>query len=433
MTAHIPDPSELTPLSQSVMDEVLQKHAMYLRGQVGGARCVLKYRDLSGLDFQQYDLSQADFTGSLLIDVDMSNGIYIGASFFACDMRNADMHNGNFSRADFRGAYVAGANLSGANLSDVDLREGKIMKRGDRGVLEDRKRSAGAGAKAILSGAKMSDTNMAGAQATSADFSDSDMSGVIMTDANLSGASFEGANLADADLTGSDLSDTNMRQSIMTGTVMEGTEQHGMDDTAAITEEDMGSKLENLGKSLPELLEEHTLWVATAGRNGRQLDLSGYDLRDVLDLKKFPLTAIQCTNSNFLNQDLRGAELQSGIFDRSDFRDCDMAGADLRGASFKYAQMARVNLSGALMCPLEFKKEVGQSTLQRIDFSGANLRYAHLNGADLRDAILMGVDLTSALLDGCDLRRADLTGAILNGAKLENCRLDGAIIDFQAL
>ena len=283
MTLPVPDPSELSPLSQEELDDIVKRHMMFLKGQNGGARAVLQYRNLSNLDFNGNDLSQGEFTGSLFIESDLSGGTFKSASFFACDMRNADMSNSNFSRADFRGAYVAGANLSGADMSDVDLREGKIMKRDSQGILEDRKRSGGQGFHTVFSGAKLTDTDMTGAQAVSADFSDTDMSGVKMNGANVSGASFEGANLAEADLSDTDLSNTNMRQSILTGTNLQGAEKHGMDNTASITERDMGDKLENLGKTLPELLEEHTLWVATAGKAGRQLDLSGYDLRDVID------------------------------------------------------------------------------------------------------------------------------------------------------
>ncbi len=265
-----------------------------------------------------------------------------------------------------------------------------------------------------------------------ADFSDADLSGAVLTSANLGGASFEGANLTDADMTGANLSHANMRASIITGVLLDRTEKTGLDLSAAITERDMGSKLENLGKTLPELLEEHTLWVATAGRSGRQLDLSGYDLRDVLDLKKFPLTAIQCIGGNFLNQDLRGAEMQSAVFDRSDFRDCRLTGADLRGSTFKYAKLARVDLTGAKMCPLKFIKN-GAETFQRVDLSGANLRFSLLKDTDLRDAVMMGVDLTNTIITNCDLRRADMTGAILKGVKLEGCRLEGAVIDFSAI
>jgi uncharacterized protein YjbI with pentapeptide repeats len=185
----------------------------------------------------------------------------------------------------------------------------------------------------------------------------------------------------------------NMRSTIITGANLEGAEKFGLDMTAATTDSDMGTKLDNLGKTLPELLEEHTLWVATAGASGRQLDLSGYDLRDVNDLRRFPLTAIQCVGANFLNQDLSAAELQSGVFDRSDFRDCQMVEADLRGASFKYAKFSRANLNGARLGALEFLAG-DKKYLKRANFSGANFRFASLQEADLRDAILMGVDLS---------------------------------------
>jgi uncharacterized protein YjbI with pentapeptide repeats len=180
MKEHIPDPSELPPLSQHALDDVIEMHGMYLRGQKGGARCVLHYRNLSHLDFKERDLSHADFTGSVLLETKLAGGNFQSANFFACDMRNANLKKGNFKRADFRGAFVAGADLIGADLTDADMREGKIMKRGKSGILEDRKRSGGRGAKTVFTGAKMSETVMTGVQAKSADFSDADLSGVVM-------------------------------------------------------------------------------------------------------------------------------------------------------------------------------------------------------------------------------------------------------------
>jgi uncharacterized protein YjbI with pentapeptide repeats len=234
-------------------------------------------------------------------------------------------------------------------------------------------------------------------------------------------------------MTGADISHANMRSAVMAGVVMDDTEKQGVDFRQIITEKDMGDKLENLGKSLPELLEEHTIWVATAGGRGRQLDLSDYDLRDVMDLRKFPLTAICAMNANFMSQDLTQAELQSGVFDRADFRDCKFSGADLRGSTFKYANLSRADLSGAKMCPLEFKRENGTTRVQRVNLSGANMKYVSLRDADLRDCVMMGVDLSHAVLTNCDLRRADLTGAILNGTILENVKLDGTVIDLSAV
>ncbi|MBX2834244.1 MAG: pentapeptide repeat-containing protein [Micavibrio sp.] len=419
-------------LNQKELDKIISLHNDYMVGRRGGARAVIQYKDLSGLSFKRNDLSQADFTGCLLIESQLNDCKFVGASFFGCDLRNANLEDGDFTRADFRGTYVAGANLSGATMHEIDLREGKIMKRAKDGTIMDRMRSGGRGAKAVLTGAKMSMSDMTGARAVAADFSDADLTGVDLTNANLSGASFEGANLSHSDMTGSNLSQVNMRSSIISGTIMAHTEQQGLDMTAAITEEEMGVRFENLGRSLPTLLETHTLWVATFGQKGRQLDLSGYDLRDVADLKRFPLTAIHCVDANFLKQDLSAAELQSGIFDRSDFRDCKMIEADLRGASFKYAQLARADLTGAKMCPLEFERD-DKRYMQRLDMSGANLRYASLSGADMRDAILMGVDLSYADLRNADLRRCDLTGALLKGAKLDGARLDNAAVDSSTL
>ena len=75
----VPDPSELPPMEQSKLDGILKKHKMYLEGRTGGARCVLQYHNLSNLDFAEHDLSQADFTGSLFIEANLSKGTYVSA------------------------------------------------------------------------------------------------------------------------------------------------------------------------------------------------------------------------------------------------------------------------------------------------------------------------------------------------------------------
>lgn len=429
MLKEVPDPSELPFLSQGRLNDMIDKHARYLKGESGGARAILQYYNLSGLNFRRQNLAQADFTASSLAGCDLSDGIFTSANFFACDLRNTNFFRADLSRCDLRGAYLAGANLERANLFDADMREGKIMKQGEDGTLTDRKRSAGTGAKTILKGAKLGGTNMDKVQAHSADFSDADLSGVSLMQANLHGANFEGANLSDTNMTDTDLTDVNMKGSIISGMVVFQAEKQGLDITGATTERHMGKKLAHLGRTLPELLAEHKLWISSAGKRGRQLDLSGYDLRDVIDLKSYPLTAIKATEANFLRQNLTDAELQSAIFDRSDFRDCLLGDADLRGSSFKYAQMARADLSGARLCPLIFKNDDGSERLSRVDMTGANMIYAGLSNCDLRDGIFMGVDLTGAVIRNADLRRADFTGAILTGAVIENVKLDGAIID----
>jgi uncharacterized protein YjbI with pentapeptide repeats len=220
-----------------------------------------------------------------------------------------------------------------------------------------------------------------------------------------------------------------MKSSIISGTVLVETETGGANMKEALDEDHMGERLEDTGRNLPTLLEEHTAWIATAGRKGSRLDLSGFDLRTVLDLKKYPLTAIKAIGANLLNQNLDGAEMQSCTLDRSDFRDCSLRNIDFRGSSLKHAMMTRANLSGAKFSPLHFANPEGSKRLQRVNLAGANLRYAILTGADLSDAILTGIDLSYAVLHDCDLRRADLSGAILNNTDFHGALLNDVISD----
>ncbi|MFN3826622.1 MAG: pentapeptide repeat-containing protein [Micavibrio sp.] len=424
--------SGLEKITQRELDDIIHKHATFLKGIRGGARAVLKFKDLSHLDFHGGNLSQADFTGSLLNSANLAHGVFKGVSFFACDMRNANLEQADFSRADFRGAYVAGANLTGADLKSADMREGRLMERDEKGQMVDMQRAnipAGKTHKTIFTGAKLTETNLSGSRASAADFSDADLSGVIVQHADFSGANLEGANLTNADFSGSDLSHSNLRSSIMSGTILQQTETGGANLREAITEDSMGSKLEELDKTLPELLKDHTAWVATAGTKGQRLDLSGFDLRHIPLIRTYSLTAVKAVGANFLRQNLENIEMQSALLDRADLRDTVMRRADLRGSSLKNAMLARADLSEANLSPLHFTNEEGMKWLQRVNLSGSNLRYAVLRGTNLTDAILMGVDLSYAVLIDCDLRRADLTGAVLDGADLSGALLTGAILD----
>lgn len=339
--------SGLEKITQRELDDVIKKHNIFLKGIRGGARAVLKFKDLSHLDFHGSNVSQGDFTGSLLNSANLAHGTFKGVSFFACDMRNANLEHADFSRADFRGAYVAGANLTGADMKSADLREGRMMERDENGQMVDINRPgvpSDKTHKTIFTGAKLAETNMSGARAASADFSDADLSGVVMKDADFSGANLEGANLTNADFSGTNLTNSNLRSSIMSGTIIHHTETAGSNIREAITDEGMGTKLEELDKTLAELLEEHTAWVATAGATGKRLDLSGFDLRTVPGIRNYSLTAMKAIGANFLRQNLESIEMQSALLDRADLRDTNMKRSDLRGTSLKNAMIARADL-----------------------------------------------------------------------------------------
>lgn len=427
-----PPAEDFKRYTQHELNEIMEKHAYYLRGRRGGARAVIKFGDLSDLNFSGKDLSQADFTGSNLARCDFSRSTCSGTCFFSCDLRQCDLTNAILSRADFRGAHMAGANLSGANMDSADLREGKIMERGEFGMLVNKPLPAfpkGKSPTTVLTGAKFTDTSMAAVKAVAADFSDADLSGVILSQSNLSDANFDGANLSKVDFTGADLSNANLSNSIMSGAILRNAEMGGTKLDNVVKDEAMGKRLERGVRTLAEMLETHRRWIATAGREGNQMDLSGYDLRDIHNLWDYPLTAIRAVKATFLGLNLERVKMQSATLDYSDFRDCRLGRADLRGSSMKGVHLSRVDLTGANLGPLKFDTPEGHGVrLQRVNLSGASLKFSILKNCDLRDSILMGVDMSNTILTGCDLRRADLTGANLTGSNLEDALTEGAVI-----
>lgn len=63
------------------------------------------------------------------------------------------------------------------------------------------------------------------------------------------------------------------------------------------------------------------------------------------------------------------------------------------------------------------------------DFTGADLRNAHLLGANLCEYLLTGADFSGANLRGAVLRRAYLDGANFEGADLQNWIVDYASLE----
>ena len=133
-------------MTQSELNEILEKHRKWLNDEEGGERADLSGANLSGANLSGADLSGANLSG-------------------------ANLSGANLSWADLSGADLSGANLSWANLSWADL-----------------------------SGADLSGENLRGA-----DLSGADLSGANLSWADLSGADLSGENLRGADLSGANL------------------------------------------------------------------------------------------------------------------------------------------------------------------------------------------------------------------------------------
>ena len=137
-----------------------------------------------------------------------------------------------------------------------------------------------------------------------------------------------------------------------------------------------------------------------------ELDLSGWDLRDV--------------------------DMWRVFFIRPDLRNADLRGADLSKATIAVGDLRGANLSGAYA----IEANIGCSNFSGLDLTGVNLNGADLSGSDFSGATLSGTGFRKANLSQAnfsrstlidvDLTKADLSGTIFTHATLAGANLEGA-------
>src|SRR5690606_35131916 len=154
----------------------------------------------------------------------------------------------------------------------------------------------------------------------------------------------------------------------------------------------VGKSLDELDQPLARLIKDHRSWVATVGKEGSQLDLSGYDLRILLSLAGEKLTALKAVGARWCGMDLTDIQLQSANLDESDFRSCFLRGGDFRATSLKKARFSHADLRNADFSPLFFEK-AGQKVASVCHMDGANMRYANCSGAKMKQASFRDADV----------------------------------------
>ena len=148
-------------------------------------------------------------------------------------------------------------------------------------------------------------------------------------------------------------------------------------------------------------------------------------LRDCSELELAP--GVDASNCSLPGVVLFGLGDLSGI----DFSRSDLSGAiagcdpDIRPTSLASADLARVDLSDALLCDVNFN----DADLYRADLSGSALEDASFRGADLRRADLSGISSNFTSFVDADLRGADLTDADISNSSFDGADLRGAIFD----
>lgn len=408
---------DLVVIDQAQLDEIIAKHVAYKLGKPNGVRAILQHYDLSGLSFNKSDMSNADFTGSVMVETNMEDCRLDYSVFYACDLRKTNFMNASLLRADLRGACLRGAVMAGANLSEADLREGSyatfdpdkgltftsdsdVWKQGTGGV--------------DMRGANLGSVKLSGAVAINSNFEDANLSKSQIIRGNLSGANLAGANLAGADLSQCELKNVNLRGANLTGALMDFSNLQNVDLAGALTDKPMGATIHDFDEPIEELLRLHHVWLKSQGEEGRRLDLSDHDLRGTNQLNTANLTMLLAERSVWYGLDLSHASLQAATLKSSDFRQCTFNGSDLRGTNFTKCSMVGAKFLRTRLEPLFF--EGGR--MLKTSFIGANLRYSDFTNAVLRDADFTGADLSFANFIGADITGANFGKAIMQDTKI---------------
>ena len=108
-------------ISKEELNNILEKHKMWLHNEPGGERAVFSWADLKGANLSGANLYKANLRGADLRGADLRWADLSGAY-----LNVADLSGANLSGANLNWAYLYGANLSGANLRDADLRDADL-------------------------------------------------------------------------------------------------------------------------------------------------------------------------------------------------------------------------------------------------------------------------------------------------------------------
>ncbi len=406
-------------LEQRQLDALIKLHARYLSGRLGGRKAVLRNVDISGLSLYGEDMRQVDFNTCIMREMDLTSANFQEAKLYSCDLSKSVLVNTSFFRCDLRGSTLEEGNLTGANFDSADMRELAVMST-DKYVPPQ---------KVNFRGANLTGCRMTGALATKADFTDAILARSNMFRADLKNACLQGADLSGAKIKGADLHGADLKSAILTGINSDDLAATGANSSDAITDDNIGKSIVDIDKPFEEMIKTHIAWVGSAGKDGEQLDLSGYDLRSLQTLKGQKLTALVAKGARFIGMNRYQVELQSARLDNSDFRRAKLDEGDFRGTSLKGCILNHASVKNANFNPLLFGAEGPNQRFATCDLSEAQLRFTDFAGASMKSVNFENSDLSNADMSCCDLREANFKGAKLDNTNFEGSSLEGAEFD----
>ena len=185
-----------------------------------GAEAIAEWRRAhpdERLDLSGADLGHANLSGAQLWQADLSDAVLSDA-----DLSRADLGGANLSKANLSRAYLSGANLSKAKLSRAVLIDASLIGADlwqadlSRANLSRANLFRAAPFDATLTGAILTQADLAWAIVQAADLKRANLTGVDLTAANLIGAVLTNATLTEADLEGANLTEADLGRAELT-------------------------------------------------------------------------------------------------------------------------------------------------------------------------------------------------------------------------
>jgi uncharacterized protein YjbI with pentapeptide repeats len=385
----------------------------------------MQYANLSNSVLDDDEIGNDDLVGANLSGADLSGADLVGDVLSGANLTGADLSGANLSGADLSGANVSGADLAGVNFYDVT--SGNIVGTPSAlptgctlvdGYL--------VGLHVNLTNAALNDADLTNADLTDTDLTNADLSGADLTGAtsggitgtpsaipagwqfaqgyligpgaDLTGAAISNLNLAGDDLSNIVLTNADLAFINFTGTNLTGADFSGTTLVFPVSGGIIGSP-----SALPAnwgLLNGYLVGPST---NLSNQDLSGWNLSG-LDLQ----------DSNFSGADLSDASLSGANLFEAGFGDANLNGTDLSGAN-----LDSVGSGGIIGTPSALPEDWVLISGYLIG-PGAILDHQNFSGFDLSDVDLAGAFLTDTNLTNADLEGSNLAGADLTGVTWSN-------------
>lgn len=198
----------------------------------------------------------------------------------------------------------------------------------------------------------------------------------------------------------------------------------GGDDSprAGSKEERKSPKLREVSKEeLEHILEEHTNWLESDGKEGQRADLANANLQGAALFE-----------ANLAKAVLSGANLRRSELSKANLQEANLSSAQLQGASLFKAELQKTSLVGANLS----KARLVAANLQGASLTNANLFEANLREAKLQRARLLSVQgwaevaaLTDANFEGA----TGLLGTEFARKNITGTKLPGDIAEFKSL